>query len=161
MNTSKLATYSPEDVNVYVMGMIQISGFSSNTLVKIDRVNSYFKTKEYPDGTVVRSFTNSGLYRVSFVLSSASDSNNVLTTIASIDRETLLGKFPLIIKDSSGESIFFSASCWIESMPNLSYSVDITEREWIIMAPNASSYVGGNYRDSGIVEDIVGLFLGG
>ena len=71
-----------------------------------------------------------------------------------------MGKFPLIIKDSSGESVFFAASCWIDSIPEVSYGTDVTEREWSITAPNGSMYVGGNYRQSGMMEDVIGVLLG-
>lgn len=156
----KLATYSPEDVEVYIASLFRITGFIQGSFIDISRQSKTFTTKEYPDGTVVRGYNSGDLYNVKLTLASSSDSNKILTRLHLVDKATLLGKFPLFIKDYSGESIFFGASCWIDGMAQPSFSTEVSNIEWNIMAPNATCHVGGNYSQSSIVGDIGNIAAG-
>ena len=152
-----LATYSPEDVTVIVAGLVHITGFASGTFVNVEKVLPVFRQRQSADGVVSRTHTRSDLYNVTLTLASTSDSNQVLTYMCKLDDMTRRGKFPLIIKDHSGSSLFFASQCWIESIPSLSYSEDVDSRDWTICCYGGALNVGGNYNESSTGEDIFNI----
>lgn len=159
-----LAHYSPEDVTVLLAGFVQVSGFVAGTFVSIKKQLPVFSEKKTADGVVSRLHNKSDLYKVTLSLHSASDSNQVLTYMSKLDDITKMGKFPLIIKDQLGSSIFFASQCWIESLPDVDYSESIDSRNWEICCYGGAFNVGGNSDPSSEMEDILrigGSILGG
>lgn len=159
-----LAHYSPEDVTVLLGGIIELKGFVDGSFIDIRKDTPLFLTKETADGKVVRTHKKSDLYTVSINLTSYSDSNQALTYAALIDKATKMGKFPLIIKDQLGSSLFFALTAWIENMPDSSFAVDIESRQWVIKCADANFNIGGNYEASGALEDVLnsaGGFIAG
>lgn len=155
-----LGHYSPEDVTVLFSGVHQLSGFVDGTFVSISKDNPTFTVHETADGVVGRRYNKSSVYTVNLILASTSESNQVLTYAAKLDELTQMGKFPLIIKDQSGSSLFFSLTSWIETTPDADFSVDIESRSWSIKCAQATFNVGGNESPSGMGEDVLNAALG-
>lgn len=155
-----LASYSPEDVTVAIAGVTSISGFADGTFIRITKDIPTYKSHVSADGQVSRQFQAGGLYTVNLILSSTSASNQVLSYLARADELTQMGKFPIIIKDQLGSSLFFSTTSWIETMPDTSFSTKIEEREWTIKCTQAMLNVGGNERGSTVAEDFMNSALG-
>lgn len=158
--SDKLATYSPEDVTVVIAGFIHITGFASDTFLNIQKYSDTFTERESSDGVTYRLHKKSDLYKVTLTLAQTSDSNQVLTYIHKVDEVSKAGKFPLIIKDHSGSSLFFASQCWIRSIPDSDFSTEINTREWELSCYGGQFNVAGNYGQSEVYEDVLRIGAG-
>lgn len=158
--SERIAHYSPEDITVLIGGLYQVSGFVAGSFVSISKARPVFVEKESADGYVTRTNGSSKFFRVTLTLSSVSDSNQVLSYLSRLDEITNSAKFPIIIKDQLGSSLFFGTDCWISSVPNLTFSENIDSREWVISCADSVMNVGGNYDDSQLPEDILNIGAG-
>ena len=159
-NKNAIATYSPEDIQVAIAGLLNITGFVEGSFVTISRDTPLFETSESADGLVSRTKRASKTFTVKLSLMSTSESNNVLTTLALLDHSSHIVKFPLLIKDSLGSTVFFSTSSWIENTPSIDYSTNINSREWSIRCSQSTIYVGGNEESSRGLEDLTRTLAG-
>ena len=155
-----LANYSPEDVTVLLGGFHQLSGFAEGTFLTISKASPIYITRESSDGVVSRTHRNSQVYDVSLILHQASESNQTLAYTARLDELTNMGKFPLLIKDQLGSTMFFSMTSWIESIPDSSFSTDVETRTWNIKCSQAVFNLGGNESASSTTEDFLNGALG-
>src|SRR5690554_49389 len=126
-----LYSYSPEDVTILLLGFIPVEGYIDGTLISINKDLPPFTSGMTADGVQSRVHRISSSYTMRLVISNVSPTNDVLTKLWQIDEITKMGKFPILVKDQLGTSLFFSATSWIESPPSLYYSNRITEREWV------------------------------
>lgn len=155
---NRLANYSPERVNIVIGAIHTVTGFSDGSFVTIEKVSPTFTVKESADGVVSRTMNPSSLYTVRLTLAQSSDSNEVLSWMHNADLITKgRAKFPMTIKDASGNSVMFSAEAWIATVPPTTYSNNIEVREWEIVCADAVNHVGGNYSQSGFLEDVVAV----
>lgn len=157
---SRLAHYSPEDVIVLFGGVHRLTGFVDGTFVNISKDEASFLTRVSSDGMPTRVHSSNPIYTVSLSLHSGSESNDVLSYALLLDETTKMAKFPLIVKDKLGSTLFFSLTSWIENRPTSSLSVDIEEREWIIKCYQATFNVGGNESPSSLGQDALAVGLG-
>lgn len=155
-----LAHYSPEDVDVLLAGMFRVEGFVDGTFIHIQKDEPVYKTKVTADGIPTRVAVPNPLYTVSVSLASTSDSNQVFTRLVTVDTLTNSAKFPLIIKDRSGGSVFFSGQSWIEGQANGTYSNGIEVRQWTIKCSGAVLHLGGNYDRDELTDNILNLLVG-
>ena len=151
---TELAHYSPEDVTILVGGFAPITGLVSGTFLSINKNLQPFVTQRTTDGQVARLKNNDQTYSITLTLQSTSESNDLLTKMWQIDELLLKGKFPLLIKDNLGSSLFFSATTWVESVPALEFSDSISNRSWILRSSQAAINFGGNQQASGILQDL-------
>lgn len=150
-----MLTYSPEDISILLLGFIPVEGYIDETFVSINKDLPPFTSGITADGQQSRVHRISATYTMRLVLSNVSPTNDVLTKLWQIDEITKSGKFPILVKDQLGSSLFFSATSWIESPPSLYYSDRVTEREWIIKCAESVINVGGNGDSSELVEDLL------
>lgn len=152
---SKLNSYSPEDVTVLVAGVLPLTGFIAGSFVTIKKDVSPFQAARTSDGQVARLYSNDQTYTVTLTLHNTAESNEVLTKLWLLDEITQRGKFPLLIKDQLGSSLFFSTTSWIEGIPDTTYGSEITERTWTIRSSQAVINIGGNASASSLIEDLL------
>lgn len=152
---TKLATYSPEDVTILVAGVIPITGLAAGSFLTISKNMQTFTTQRTSDGRVARLRNNDQTYTISLTLHSTAESNDVLTKISLVDQTFLVGKFPLLIKDTKGTSFFFSTTTWIESEPDQEFSDGITTRTWVLRSSQAITNIGSNVEPSGMLGDLI------
>lgn len=145
-------TYSPSDVIVSIAGMHTVVGYVEGTFIKIMKTARPFEKTRAMNGEISRIFTTDDTFRVELTLMQSSASNNVLSMLYSIDAATRVGKFPLFIKDTRGQTSFLSATTWVEQLPDVSFGGGLETRTWIFGCADASLMVGGN-DDSSLVED--------
>jgi hypothetical protein len=157
---SELAHYSPEDVIVLVAGVVSIGGMAEGTFVSISKEDAPFTTKTTSDGVVSRNYKNSPVYNVTLTLHSASSSNDVLTKLWLIDEATQRGKFPLLIKDPLGTSLFYSEAGWVSKTPQLDFGDKISNREWTITCTQVDINYGGNEDSELLFQDLLSTPLG-
>ena len=151
----KLGTYSPEDVNILVAGIVPITGLAAGSFVTISKNMQPFSAQRTSDGQVARLYNNDQTYTITITLHSAAESNDVLTKLSLLDQTLLKGIFPLLIKDVKGTSFFFSTSTWIEAEPDQEFSDQISTRIWTLRSSQAISNIGSNVEPAGLLDDLM------
>lgn len=152
-----LLTYSPSDVTVSIAGIHTVGGYVDGTFIRIIKDIKPFETQRAMDGTMERLYHLDDGYRLELTLAQSSPSNNVLSAIHNIDVVTRMAKFPVMVRDAFGQTSFFSATTWIEGIPEVTFSNNVEQRVWTFGCSSAALHVGGNGTTSA-VEDAV--FLG-
>lgn len=151
---SNLLSYSPEDVTIILAGF-QVEGYIDGTFISIAKDIAPFTSTTTADGIIARRYINSQSYTMTITLHSASPYNDILTKLWQIDEFTQKGKFPVIVKDQIGSSLFISATSWIEGLPIMDFANSITERVWTIKCAQAVVNIGGNDGESSLVQDLL------
>ena len=158
---ARVAHYSPEDVTVLVAGLLEVKGLVDGTFITIDKEAQPYVTQKTSDGRVARLSNSDQTYRVTLTLSSMSDFNSTLTNLWMADELTGMGKFPLLIKDHLGNSMFFSGTSWISEIPSVEYGIEVSDRVWVFTATQCSKYVGGNENTAGALMSLINGIIGG
>ncbi|MNF84770.1 hypothetical protein D3C84_671480 [compost metagenome] len=152
-----LMHYSPEDITILVAGFIPISGLIDGTFVTISKDLAVFSTARTSDGQVARLYSNDSTYTITITLQNTAESNDILTKLWQVDEISQMGKFPLMIKDQLGTSLFFSTTSWIESVPTMEYSTNISDRVWVIRSSQAVINFGANQERSSAIQDLANI----
>lgn len=139
-----LAHYSPEDVVFLLGGAIPLDGFADGTFISIRKSNPIFETVVSADGKVSRTQIENPLYTVTLSLSSVASANELLTAISFADKRTGRAKFPLMVKDNMGTSLFYASLAWIEGTPDMTFGTDVSNRDWVFNCIGVTEVVGGN-----------------
>lgn len=139
-----VALYSPEDVVILLGGIYQIEGLHEGSFISIAEDGDRWTTSVTPDGQVSRTHNKLMTHSISLTLSSVADDNSILSAWASADGILYGAMFPIFIKDTNGNSMFYAPVSWIEKVPSATFSGDVESREWIIKAAGATSLIGGN-----------------
>lgn len=155
-----LAHYSPEDITVLLYGVYPLQGFVAGTFLTISKNMQPYVAQRTTDGQVARLNNRDATYTISLTLHNTADANDVLSNLVKFDEITQKGKFPILIKDQLGSSLFFSTTTWIEGVPDMTFADNITERTWVLRSANASLTVGGNSDASGLLEDLFNVITG-
>jgi hypothetical protein len=121
-----------------------MSGFSDGTFLEVDRNEPTWNTVVGADGLVTRGKTNNFTGTVTLTLKQSSPSNDILSGLMAIDEATNRGVFPILIKDLSGDSIYFGGRCWVTQYANSTFGKDISDRQWTLMMDEADIFVGSN-----------------
>lgn len=151
----KLHSYSPEEVDFLLAGVIPVKGFMDGTFIDVRKNVTPFGLHTTTDGMNSRVYRNSATYTVQITLSNTSPSNDVLTKLWQLDEITQMGKFPLLMKDNFGSSMFFSATAWVQQPSDLYYANRVSERVWIFQCTECVINIGGNDQESNIAEDLI------
>lgn len=151
--------YCPDEVNVLIAGIFPVKGFVDGTFVEVTKDVVPFSSHRTSDGVVSRVYNRDQTYTIRLTITSASQSNDVLTKFWQLDEISQKGKFPLIIKDVSGTDLFFSTTTWIEEPPSIVKSQTVDERTWILRSTQAFVNIGGNEEASGIIGDLVNIAI--
>lgn len=149
-----VSTYSPEDVIILLAGVIPVDGYTDGTFISIKKNTSIYSTSTSADGIVTRQYNDDQTYTITLTLANYSSSNDILTKLYQVDLITHRAKFPILMKDTSGSSLFAATTCWVESIPELSFSNEIGSRTWTIYACQGVINIGGNDDASGLIEDL-------
>ena len=139
-----LVNYSPIDVVISVAGLHTVTGLAEGNFVRIIKNSKPFETQRAMDGTRQRLFHFEEGYKVEITLAQSSASNNVFSAIHNVDLLTRKMMFPLMIRDTRGQTSFFAASAWIDQVPEVSFSSQLETRTWVFGASDAALVVGGN-----------------
>lgn len=155
-----VSTYNPEEVIFLLAGILPVSGYTDGTFISIKKDVQTFTSTTSTDGAQSRLYINSSAYTITLVLSNLSSSNDFLTKLHALDQVTQRGKFPLLIKDLNGSSLFVAATCWIEQIPEVTFSNEITSRTWVFRTNQGVLNVGGNEDASSLLEDLINSVVG-
>jgi hypothetical protein len=157
---AQLFNYCPEEVNILLAGILPVEGFVDGTFITIDKDVMPFKSVRTPDGTVARLYDNDQTYTIRITVHNGTVTNDFLTKLWQLDEITQRGKFPLLVKDSSGSDLFFSTTTWIEELPQLAKSNSVDQRTWVLRSSQAVINFGNNEEPSSIVQDLVNIAAG-
>lgn len=135
--------YSPKDVLVIFGGNV-LTGFADGTMVSINRETDSFTKHVGSQGEVTRVKSANKSAEIIIMLAQSSPSNLILSGIQALDELTSNGILPLIIKDLSGKSIYFSGQAWIRKPADSEFSDEITDREWALDCAEMLPVIGGN-----------------
>lgn len=148
-------TYSPSDVGITFAG-INISGFSADNVVRINRVDPLYTSKRAMDGTVSITQQRYSTWKVDVFLEQSSESNDFLSGVQKLlygSNISAMQYLPLIVKDNSGTTMFFAKDVWIEALPELEFGQSLATRQWTFMCNDVECLIGGNAEDlSGVTE---------
>jgi hypothetical protein len=151
------ASYSPEDVVFLLGGIIPITGFAEGGFISISKASPIYETVVSSDGRVSRTQVENPLYTVKLSLSSVAQDNEVLTALSFLDRKTSRGKVPLLIRDHLGTSMFYASLAWLEGIPEVSYGVDVGQRDWVFSCIGVTELIGGNESSSEIPSPLLAI----
>jgi hypothetical protein len=151
-------TYSPDDVQVLIGGVLPVEGLAEGTFVEITKDIMPYTSTRATDGTVGRLRKTNSTYTVNISIMASSPTNDLLTKIWLLDEQLGIGKFPFMVKDSLGTGYFFSATTWIEAIPTLSYGTDMPTRTWGLRSNQGVINIGGN-DDASVVSELTTLAL--
>ena len=136
-------TYDPKAV-IITIGGVPISGFSDGTFLEVIRNEPTWNMVVGADGFVTRGKTNNFSGQVTLTLKQSSPSNDVLSGFIALDELTNAGIVPVLIKDLSGNSTYFSGQGWVQQYANSTFGKDINDREWTISLAALDLFVGSN-----------------
>lgn len=142
-----IESYDPRQV-IILIGGIPMSGLADGTFVSIERQEDAYTAVSGADGQVARVKSNNAIGTLTLTLMQTSNSNQVLSAFALADQRNNSGTFPVLIKDNEGTTLIFSAEGWIQRMPTVEYSKDMSNREWIITLSELTYNIGGNTTQS-------------
>lgn len=156
----ELWTYCPEEVTFSLAGLETLEGIAEGTFIKCSIDIPPFSHKKFADGSITRVYRGTPTYAIDVTLMNASPSNPILTYLLLADKVTKMAKFPIQIKDNFGTSVFYSASAWIESPPDLNFGIDMEIRTWRFRAVQATVHYGDNTEISSKLDDFINGLLG-
>jgi hypothetical protein len=136
-------TYDPSQVAI-IVGGFQITGFADGSFLTVARNADAFALYIGTDGEGTRAKSNNKSGRITLTLAQSSDSNAILSGIATADELSNNGIVPVLIKDNSGVSLYAAETAWIVKAPDSEFGREVGSREWILETDNLSVFVGGN-----------------
>ncbi len=143
MPDTNVRTYDPKLITM-VFGAVIVTGIAEGTFVTIAQNGDSFEKVRGADGGVDRINKNANDYSVTLTLKRTSLTNDALSAIAILDKNSNTGKFPLIVKDLNGTSLFFAEQAWIAKEPDPEEGDTMPTREWRFDTGIAKQFIGGN-----------------
>lgn len=140
-NSFTVNTYSPTDLNLS-FGGYSIAGWDNIT---ITRNAPSFITVRGIRGKHTRIPSGDTSATITISILQTSPSNDVLSEVHALDIEQGTSRLSLMLKDSSGNSVFSSDEGYIVSFPEVTFSGGFEYRSWNIFCQTTKTYtVGGN-----------------
>lgn len=121
-----------------------MSGFADGTFLEITRDEQAFTKVTGADGYTSRVKSNNRGGLLTLTLLETSPSNDVLSGIAALDEVANAGVVPVFVKDMSGNSTYFSATGWVQKLPDSTFGKEINTRAWAIDLADVDIFVGSN-----------------
>ncbi len=142
-------SYSPSFVSVSISTPEMnhmLTGYAEGTFISIEPFADRITPVYGAQGEAYRVFNPVEAVTMTVTLSQTSYSNDVLTLLHDLDKASLNGTFTLIMKDSSGRTVYVDEFAYIGTEPTQSFSGGGTleNREWSIHLPKPDRNIGGN-----------------
>lgn len=138
-------SYDPSEVVVTVGGII-LSGFSDGDHIIARPMEDVTSMRVGNDGGVARARNPNKAGEFEFRLLQTSAANDALSALVNADDLWNAGKavYPIAVFDGSGRSLAAGTECWIKSLPEMTFSKEVSERVWVFYTANLRMFVGGN-----------------
>jgi len=137
-------TFSPDNVSVTIAGVLTLDGFVTGEFIRITKDNPLYTLRRVASGGIARRKIVSDSYTISLTVMSGSKTNDILDKLHKLDVLSDKAKVPLLIKDRTGSSYFFTSLAWVESVPDKTYSTDESSMTWVLRCADGVNNVGGN-----------------
>lgn len=141
-----ISTYSPEAV-ILTLGGASLTGWNS---ISISRDSAQFNVIKGIRGkhTRVRSYDNSATIVIDLPMSS--EWNYIFSQIVTQDVNSTTGRCEILLKDTSGNSIFKTSEAYVTRYADVTFDVSISSRVWTIQCLTTDVYtVGGSTSPAG------------
>ena len=131
-----MKTYGFGEVTLSVGGFL----LTSRQQVNVNRPNDAYTAHIDADGNIT-STKNAGhrFVEIEIVLAQSSIDNAILTNLYGLDEIV-----PVIIRDSSGNSMYNIAEARIAKMPDSSFQAEVQDRTWKLFGMAQIAVEGGN-----------------
>ena len=137
----QVLTYSPSDVTILISGY-QLVGLLG---VELEWDSAPFTMYRGIRNQQTRVFNSSMAATLRVTLLQTSDSNDVLSKILDEDRLARTARLEVMLKDSSGTTLYQAQQGYIPEYPSIKFSRGFRGREWKISLLDATIVnVGGN-----------------
>ncbi len=136
-------TYDPKKVHILIGGF-EMVGFVDGTFLTVEMDEDAFSKVSGADGETARSKSNNTGAAATLALLQTSTSNDVLSGIYLADRLSNSGVVPILVKDSLGTTILFSAEGWIKKPAPAVFAKEISNRDWVFDLSTVDIFIGGN-----------------
>lgn len=138
--------YDPDQMSVMLVGIPILGGFADGSMVDIKQEEDDFVVVVGTLGDATRSKKNNKLTTITVRLLQSASANAQLSALSTLDQlaSNGAGIGPSEIKDLSGTSLYFFAKSWIAKVPDVSFDVQDTVREWKIQGIKTARLDGGN-----------------
>lgn len=140
---AEVKTYDPKSV-VLTVGGFPISGYADGEFISFEYDEDAYSKVTGADGISSRAKSNNNDGAITITLQQTSPSNDVLTNIAVADKLSNTGVVPVIMKDTLGTTTIFAANGWVRKIPVVSYSKEVSNREWVLDLSSVEVFLGGN-----------------
>lgn len=141
---SSLRSYIPSAISFTIFG-INIDGFSSDSVVDIERLEAATTFRKAMDGSGTAFLDKYGTYRVTLHLEQTSESNTILHLIFKIYQMTGMNiAMPLTVTDQAGNTSLVSVDTFFENEPPSNFGSESGNSTWTFLCHNASYTKGGN-----------------
>ena len=135
--------YSLDDVTC-IVGSFPINEYSSGDGVSISWSEDDFVVVQGSHGSVIRAKKHNNVAEATVRIIQGSPVSDYLSERAILDRTTRLGSFAFLIKDNFGATLVTAPQAWIKKPPDIKFSEEPQEIEWVIVLSNPVWYVGAN-----------------
>ena len=134
----EVKTYDPAQVNLTVGGFL-LSGYAPGTFIQLALDVPRFSDDQGVDGEPIRWDNKNPFSRLTVNLTQTSTSNAILSRLATADRYTQAGIFPIYLEEGGtpdapgsifGKPNYVSAQAWITGQANIGYGSDPIARAW-------------------------------
>lgn len=137
-----VSTYDPALVFVTLNG-VPITGFADGSFVKVERRGDDFTLKVGADGEACRARSRDKSAKITIELFQSALTNAYLWTMRNRDIEDPVGTgaFALSIQTPLGGH--FALKAWVMKAPDLDFSKEVGNRQWVFETNNLESFEGG------------------
>lgn len=128
-------TYDVRELSV-IVATSPINGFDVESALSIEIEEAQFGHNVDINNKFSRYRKNNSVAKITFTLTQASDSNQLLNNFLIADALKNAGMFNLMIKDNTSGSIFTCAEAYVEKAPTTDYGTENKNRVWTIICSN-------------------------
>lgn len=138
-----MAQFDPKKV-IATYGPVVIGGVADGTFINVGRREDSVELQVGAYGDALFIIKNDKSGQISIILLQSSLTNDLLSGLTLTQEAGLTGPLPLVIKDLSGNSIFFAREVMIAKPAEAGYGTAGENREWNFLAGSLKTLVGGN-----------------
>lgn len=137
-----MQTYKASLVKFF-FGSHVISGFGDDTFIEAEFTGDAFETNVGAAGDVSRSQNMDESGKVVITLKGESQSNDVLSGLAQLDRLVGSSVLPLLVKDGGGTTLVQAGQAWIKKPANVGFGKKREQAKWEFACAKMYMKVGG------------------
>lgn len=137
-----LKTYDPNKVLVTFAGNL-LTGFAPDTFISLARNEDAFTLVVGAGGEATRSQNRNRSGTITVTLMATSQTNDILSVIATADELSGIGVAPFFITEFNGTTAAIAKTAWIKKMPTLERAKEAGTVEWVFETDCLQEFAGG------------------